>query len=206
MYAQFTTFAALAPENRAAALALRDACLSARDLARDFDGAQAVEAARGAYWLALVAAGLAWVEAQAAARFAPISRAEIFDALCAAVDYARSVAPAGAWHRAIDSAWAYILDAEILYFNTAARALRVESATRPGRCYVANGDCQCEAFTKGAGVCWHRAAARIVTRALELHGRARDLAEGQGVSYARALPAASAALGFPIYAARPLAA
>jgi len=109
-------------------------------------------------------------------QFTTIARAEIFDALCEAVDYARGIVHnSPEWQRAIAKAWDYLLTTETITYDRMARAIRVESATRPGRAYEANGACQCEAFTKGAGVCWHRAAARLVARALELHDLAAEL-------------------------------
>lgn len=159
------TFARFAPGRYAPALALqlRDELMRSRSLLDDHDAAQAVSCARDLYWLMLVAAALV----TRPARFVALSRAAIFDQLCDAVDAARRIAPDGAWYRAIDAAWGYLLSAEVLYFDRLLGALQVESATTPGVVYVANGACQCDAFTKGAGVCWHRAAARLVVRALE---------------------------------------
>jgi hypothetical protein len=109
-------------------------------------------------------------------QFTTIARTEIFDALCDAVDYARGAASDNpAWLNAINKAWDYLLSVETIAYDRMNRAIRVESATRPGRAYVSNGECQCEAFTKGNGVCWHRAAARLVARALEIHDLAAEL-------------------------------
>lgn len=115
----------------------------------------------------------------AAHRFAPLAVAPLLDFLCEARDAAaQAAADHPAWLRALDFAWGFILEAEALEYDAEAAALRVPSATRAGRAYVANGACACEAFTKGAGVCWHRAAARLVRRALEL----RDAAEVEALA------------------------
>jgi hypothetical protein len=121
----------------------------------------------------VVAVGPAPAE-QPAPTFTAIPVADILDDLCAAVDYARGVAPVGSgWLAAIDRAWDYLLQADTLAYDAERHALRVESATRDGVTYTANGDCQCEAFTRGDGVCWHRAGARLVRRALERQQAAR---------------------------------
>lgn len=112
--------------------------------------------------------------------FTPIRTAAILDALVAAVEYARGSTAPDAWQRAITAAYDYLLQVDTISYDVAAHAIRVESATRSGRAYIANGDCQCEAFTRGAGVCWHRAAARLMRRALELKAIADELyAEAQ---------------------------
>lgn len=106
--------------------------------------------------------------------FTPIAVAELLDCLCEARDAAaRTAASSPAWSRALNTAWGFILEAEALEWNAEAHALRVPSATRAGLAHVANGACSCEAFTKGDGVCWHRAAARLVRRALELEAMNR---------------------------------
>lgn len=99
--------------------------------------------------------------------FTTIATAQILDSLCEVVDQARAsgnLTPS--WARALDTAYDYLLTTDAVAFDALAHALRVESATEPGTFYTANGDCQCKAFTQGAGVCWHRAAARLVRRAL----------------------------------------
>lgn len=101
------------------------------------------------------------------AQFTTIATAQILDALVEVVDAARAsgnLTPT--WARALDTAYDYLLTVDTIEFNDLAHALRVESATEAGKFYTANGDCQCKAFTQGAGVCWHRAAARLVRRAL----------------------------------------
>lgn len=115
------------------------------------------------------------------ATFTTISTSQILDQLCAAVDAARvNAASAPAWLRAIDAGYDYLLTADTIEYSRADHALRVESASEPGRYYVANGDCQCPGYANG-GVCWHRAAARLVRRALE----AQPAPMGQRIAKAR---------------------
>lgn len=105
--------------------------------------------------------------------FQTIATAEILDALVAAVEYARGSTAPLTWQRAIDAAYDYLLQVDTISYDVAAHAIRVESATTAGTFYEANGDCQCRAFTHGKGVCWHRAAARLVRRALEAQNAPR---------------------------------
>lgn len=101
-------------------------------------------------------------------QFTTLRTADILDDLCLAVDVARAtVGDNAAWMGAIDRAWNYILTTDALNYDPATHALQVASATSEAT-YTANGECQCKAFTHGKGICWHRAAARIVRRALEL--------------------------------------
>lgn len=101
-------------------------------------------------------------------QFSTLDTAHLLDALVEAVDAARETASVSpSWLRAIDSAYDYLLQTESIQYDLTACAIRVESATTPGTFYESNGDCQCAAFTKGKGICWHRAAARLVRRALE---------------------------------------
>jgi len=99
--------------------------------------------------------------------FTTLKVADLIDGLCAAVDAARLAAEGNTrWLAAIDTAYGFLLQQEVISFDLVALAIKVESATQPGKAYIANGECQCSAFTKGAGVCWHRAAGRICVRAL----------------------------------------
>jgi len=99
--------------------------------------------------------------------FESITRREIFDALCDAYDLARSLAAGNArWASALDRAWGWLLEQDTIAYDVEHWAIRVQSATHPGVVYVANGDCTCPAFAHG-NACWHRAAARLVRRALE---------------------------------------
>jgi len=71
------------------------------------------------------------------------------------------------WQNAIDTAWDWLLQQDAVEFDHAAHALRFPIATEAGTVYEANGDCQCRAFAQHTA-CWHRAAARLVRRALEI--------------------------------------
>lgn len=117
-----------------------------------------------------------------AAPFATLEIAPLLDALCSAVDLAREMAASNTrWLNAIDSAWGWLLEQDAVSYDHAAHALRVESASEAGRFYVANGACQCRAFEQH-NACWHRAAARLVRRALELAEDARDAAEVEALA------------------------
>lgn len=105
--------------------------------------------------------------------FTPIRTADLLDFLVDAVDAARASTAPAAWQRAIDRAYDTLLQLDVIAYDLAAGAIRLASASEPGVERIANGDCPCPAFVKGDGVCYHRAAARLVKRALEL----RDLAD-----------------------------
>jgi len=109
--------------------------------------------------------------------FTTIRTAHLLDFIVEAVDNAREAASVSpSWLRAIDSAYDFLLQADAISYDLDHHAIRVESATEAGVFYVSNGDCQCRAFTHGKGICWHRAAARIVRRALDLQAEAAQLA------------------------------
>lgn len=109
--------------------------------------------------------------------FTTIRTAGLLDFIVEAVDNARDAASVSpSWLRAIDSAYDYLLTTDAISYDLDHHAIRVESATEPGKFYTANGDCECRAFTHGKGICWHRACARIIRRALDLQEEARQLA------------------------------
>lgn len=99
-----------------------------------------------------------------------VSRASIFDALCAAVDEARIKSAGNApWLNAIDAAWGYLLEVdayEVVDAYTPHAALRIPSQSTPDLIYTANGACQCRAF-EVHNPCWHRAASRLVRNAMD---------------------------------------
>lgn len=100
--------------------------------------------------------------------FSTLRIVNLLDALCTAVDLAREMAGNNQrWLRAINTGWDWLLQQETVSYDHAAHALRVESASEPGKTYISNGACQCSAFEQH-NACWHRAAARLVRRALEL--------------------------------------
>jgi SWIM zinc finger len=67
------------------------------------------------------------------------------------------------WTRAIARAWQELQSNPYLEWQDDALLILSPS----NEIYRANGSCQCEAWLKGKFPCWHRAAARIVQRALE---------------------------------------
>lgn len=89
------------------------------------------------------------------------------------------------WGKAIQFAYEWLMDVWAdegqLVFD-ADGALLVNSATEPGRVYHANGLCDCEAFERSmsfhgkSGICWHRAAARLVKRMQERQQAGRQQA------------------------------
>jgi hypothetical protein len=108
-----------------------------------------------------------------ASQFTTIRTADILDQLCDAVDTAREAAAGNTrWLNAISTAWGYLLTTDTIQFDASEHAIRVESATDARTVYIANGDCSCRAFAEG-NACWHRAAARLVRRALERKGAAQ---------------------------------
>lgn len=110
-------------------------------------------------------------------QFTTIRTADILDDLCAAVDLAREMAGDNArWQQAISNGWDDLLNLDTIAYDTAQHAIRIESASEPGRFYVANGDCQCTSFANG-NACRHRAAARLVRRALEIRSDRAAAAE-----------------------------
>jgi hypothetical protein len=110
--------------------------------------------------------------------FTTFRTADILDFLVEAVDAARvSAASNQPWLNAIDAAYDDLLQVDEITFDVAAHAIHIESASEPGRFYIANGDCQCTAFERGIP-CRHRAAARLMRRALELRAAAQAVATG----------------------------
>lgn len=77
-----------------------------------------------------------------------------------------STAPnAKRWTNAIAKATVQLENNPFMTFNLDSHSLLILSE-QSGEIYTANGTCQCKAFEQGQP-CWHRAAARIVTRYLE---------------------------------------
>ena len=102
--------------------------------------------------------------------------ATLTDAICEALDTAREKAAGNLrWLVALDSAANWLLQQEELAWDGEAHALHVPSASTPGLVYIANGACQCESFRKH-NACWHRAAARLIKRALERQALAAEIA------------------------------
>ena len=97
--------------------------------------------------------------------FTTIAVSDLIDGLCAAVDAARVAAEGNTrWLNAINAAWDRLLTVEAVEYCHDDHALIYHSES--GKTYTANGRCQCEAF-RASTACAHRAAARLVFRALE---------------------------------------
>lgn len=118
--------------------------------------------------------------------FTTVAVAPLLDHLCTAVDAAREKAAGDQrWLNAIDAAWDHLLFQVAVDYSPEAHALRVESASERGKTYIANGSCQCRAFAQH-NACWHRAAARLVRRALELQAPAPEPAALESEAFALA--------------------
>jgi len=139
----FTNFYGLTPENQTIAQRLRDNYLSLRDQADDFDGRDAVTAARATYYLLALAAALV-------AR--PVS-----PKAAASVERARAKAE-------------YHLAGGLRVRRATNGSYLVPSATHPGAVVhrVSDGVCSCEASQNGR-YCWHLEA---VTLTVALPARA----------------------------------
>ncbi len=72
---------------------------------------------------------------------------------------------AARWTNAIAKATVQLETNPFMTYDQTSHSLLVLSETS-GEIYTANGTCQCKAFAAGQP-CWHRAAARIVTRYIE---------------------------------------
>lgn len=109
--------------------------------------------------------------------FSTIRVADLIDYLTEAVDAARVAATGNRrWLTAIDAAWDHLLQAETVEYRHWDHALSYYSES--GKLYLANGRCQCEAYRSG-NACKHRAAARLVFRAVELRQQAEHTALAQ---------------------------
>ncbi|MFV9505398.1 MAG: hypothetical protein AB4911_12650 [Oscillochloridaceae bacterium umkhey_bin13] len=99
--------------------------------------------------------------------------ATIIDALSEIVVPAAKQAAANdpRWLNALDRAYDWLLHQDAVQYDLATHSLAVASATQAGRSYTANGACQCRAYAEDHA-CWHRAAARLVRRALEHNAEA----------------------------------
>jgi len=94
----------------------------------------------------------------AAAAFETIRIDSILDALVDAYDAASlKTSDDPAWHTAVLNGFNALLELDEVQYCRATHTLRIESLSRPGRFYEANGKCQCEAASYG-DPCLHRAA------------------------------------------------
>ena len=85
------------------------------------------------------------------------------------------------WTNAIAKATVELENNPFMTYELDSHALMVLSEIL-GQIYTANGSCQCKALAEGYP-CWHRAAARLVTRYIEVFAYtfAKDnLSEGAG--------------------------
>jgi hypothetical protein len=70
------------------------------------------------------------------------------------------------WTNAVTKGFDWLLTQDVVEYDRRTGVLLVPSATDRGVIFQANGKCQCAAAAHG-NACWHRAAARLVKRALE---------------------------------------
>ena len=87
------------------------------------------------------------------------------------------------WHRAIRKAARWLVAG-----NTPRRLpnghMVIASATDAELCYTVNGVCTCRQATHGAGICWHRACARLWERYQKAEQlRHRYTYEGRELAY-----------------------
>ena len=99
--------------------------------------------------------------------FETYSTDALLDALCIAADNARLATTDQRWLNAIADGFNWLLEVDSFEYCATTHTLKIESLSRPGREYRANGKCQCEAASYG-DPCLHRAAARLIHRALEV--------------------------------------
>lgn len=94
--------------------------------------------------------------------------ADILDQLVVAIEVARINAAGNArWLNALEVGYNWLVQQDTITYDADTHELTVPSASSEGRTYRSNGACQCQAF-ESHQACWHRAACRLVRRALEL--------------------------------------
>jgi hypothetical protein len=101
----------------------------------------------------------------------PITVADILDQLVIAVEVARVKAADTAWQNAVEAGYDWLLTQDTITYDRTHCELTIESASEPGTFWRANGECGCPAGRR-SGICYHRSAARLVRRALELSATA----------------------------------
>lgn len=93
------------------------------------------------------------------------------DTLIAVYEQAAAVEMPQAWRNALETAYSRLLEGDgyPVEFGPLGEItlVHIESASRPGRVYVVNGECDCEAAQNGHP-CWHRAAKRLLALAYTL--------------------------------------
>lgn len=97
-----------------------------------------------------------------------IAVADILDQLVIAVEVARVNAVGNMrWLNALEAGYDWLIQQDTISYDITSHELTVPSASTEGKSYHANGACQCQAF-ETHNACWHRAASRLVRRALEV--------------------------------------
>lgn len=89
------------------------------------------------------------------------------DILVQVVDTARSATNDTRWLNAINEAYDFLLNPHTDTIQIADDGTALIPSNSGNHTYKANGVCQCYAFAHGKHPCWHRAAARLITRYTE---------------------------------------
>ena len=85
------------------------------------------------------------------------------------------------WHRAILKAAKWLKDSNTPRTLPNGHTV-IASRTNSTRCYEVNGQCSCRQATHGAGICWHRAAAKLYRNYTELEAlRSQHTYEGRAL-------------------------
>jgi hypothetical protein len=89
------------------------------------------------------------------------------DILVQVVDRARNATTDPRWLNAINEAYDFLLNPHVDTISIAQDGTALIPSATCDTVYSANGVCQCSAFAYGKAPCWHRAAARLITRYTE---------------------------------------
>lgn len=89
------------------------------------------------------------------------------DTLVQVVEKARSSTADTRWLNAIEQAYDFLLNPHTDVISIAQDGTALIPSATSDTTYAANGVCQCSAFAYGKAPCWHRAAARLITRYTE---------------------------------------
>lgn len=101
--------------------------------------------------------------------------ADLIDAIAAVIDTARAKVAGTSWANALEDGYNMLLQMDTIVYAVERHELTVESS-QGGVFYHANGVCECKAGQKDIP-CWHRAAAKLVRRALEYQAAAQAAQE-----------------------------
>jgi len=88
------------------------------------------------------------------------------DVLVQVVETARSATQDQRWLNAIEQAYDFLLNPHVDTISIADDGTALIPSATSDTTYAANGVCQCSAYQHKAP-CWHRAAARLITRYIE---------------------------------------